>query len=280
MSLDALITHELARPLPAPVASLAQALATRVPNAMAVLFYGSNLRSGELAGVLDFYVLTEGRCRRLSRLLHPTVMFVELGGLKAKVGIMPMEDFAGAMAPDALSPHLWARFCQPVALAWLRDDAVAGRVVAALAEAVRAAAWWAVRLSPPAADPLAAWTGLFVSTYGAELRSERADRPASLVAADPSRWRRAAQLTFNAVSQGDRRRARRAWAWRRPLGRVLAALRLVKAAFTVTNGAEYIAWKIERHTGRSLNLTPWQRRHPLLAALPLLVRLRRDGIIR
>ena len=44
-------------------------------------------------------------------------------------------------------------------------------------------------------------------------------------------------------------------------------LRLAKASFTFAGGAEYIAWKINRHAGTSIELKPWQRRHPLLAAL-------------
>ena len=45
-------------------------------------------------------------------------------------------------------------------------------------------------------------------------------------------------------------------------------------------GAEYIAWKINRHAGTKIELKPWQRRHPLLAAISLLPRLLRSGAIR
>ena len=62
----------------------------------------------------------------------------------------------------------------------------------------------------------------------------------------------------------------RAWALRRACGKALNALRLAKAAFTFEGGADYIAWKIERHSGVALELADWQRRHPLLAAPALL----------
>ena len=45
-------------------------------------------------------------------------------------------------------------------------------------------------------------------------------------------------------------------------------------------GADYIVWKIERHSGEKIVLSPWQRRHPLLAAPLLLPRLLRRGAIR
>jgi hypothetical protein len=256
------------------IARLAEVLAARIPGAAAVLFYGSNLRSGDLEGVLDFYVLTDRPRSLLDRLLPPTVMFVEAEGLCAKVGVMPLKDFGRAMRPRALSPHLWARFCQPAVLAWVRDEAAAAQVGRALDDALWAAAWWAARLAPPGADTGTAWAILFRHTYAAELRAEGPRRPEDLMRASP-RW-----PGLPPVDDAERNAARRAWRRRIPLGKALAALRLVKAAFTVQGGADYIAWKIERHTGHALGLTPWQRRHPLLAALPVLIRLRRSNIIR
>lgn len=252
------------------ISVLAETLAARIPGAVAVLFYGSNLRSGSLEGVLDFYVLTDrGRCLAI---LAPDVQFVEWNGLRAKVGVMPLSTFARAVRPQALSSHLWARFCQKVAVAWAKDEGEIGKL---LDDAMRAASWWAARLAPPEAERLAAWTNLFAHTYAAELRAEGPGRPTALVQADPTHW-----PDLPTISPWERRAALRAWWWRQPLGRLLAALRLVKAAFTVQGGAEYLAWKIQRHTGHAIGLTAWQKRHPLLAALPVLIRLRRAKIIR
>jgi hypothetical protein len=272
MSLAALIAASTARNLPPAIADFARRLAE--PGALAVLFYGSCLREPGRDGVLDFYVLTEKPRALADRVLPPTVHFMAGDGLRAKVAVMPMAAFARAMRPQALSTHLWARFCQPVAVAWVRDDAAAAQVQDALVQAARTAAWWAERLAPPGSTTEDAWCVLFRHTYGAELRAESDDRPRQLVAAAPDYWRRLAELTFTAPTE------RRNWAWRRRLGKVLAAARLIKAAFTVTGGADYLAWKIERHSGHRLALTPWQQRHPLLAALPLLLRLYQRGIIR
>ena len=68
---------------------------------------------------------------------------------------------------------------------------------------------------------------------------------------------------------------RRHWLWRGMLGKPLNLLRLLKAAFTFENGADYIAWKLDCHAGVDLALTDWQRRHPILAAPGVLWRLRR-----
>ena len=57
-------------------------------------------------------------------------------------------------------------------------------------------------------------------------------------------------------------------------------LRLAKASATYAGGADYIAWKINRHAGTDIELKPWQRRHPLLGAISLLPKLLRSGAIR
>ena len=82
------------------------------------------------------------------------------------------------------------------------------------------------------------------------------------------------------VSDRDRADAERAWRTRQRLAKPLNLLRLAKAAFTFSGGADYIAWKIERHTGQRFEVTPFQRRHPLLSAGPVLWRLWRRGVLR
>jgi hypothetical protein len=70
------------------------------------------------------------------------------------------------------------------------------------------------------------------------------------------------------------------WARRRIEGKALSVLRLAKASATFAGGADYIAWKINRHAGTKIDLKPWQRRWPLLAAVSLLPRLLRSGAVR
>jgi hypothetical protein len=70
------------------------------------------------------------------------------------------------------------------------------------------------------------------------------------------------------------------WWLRRLEGKLLSVLRLAKASATYAGGAEYIVWKINRHAGTDIKLKPWQKRHPLLAAISLLPRLLRSGAIR
>ena len=63
------------------------------------------------------------------------------------------------------------------------------------------------------------------------------------------------------------RRAILAW-WnrRRRLGKALNIARLVRATRTFDGAGRYAAWKVERHTGVKVELTPWRERHPILSA--------------
>ena len=60
-----------------------------------------------------------------------------------------------------------------------------------------------------------------------------------------------------------------------PLGKPLNFTRLVKASATFEGAARYAAWKIERHTGMPVEVTPFRERHPVLSAPSVLWALRK-----
>ena len=72
-------------------------------------------------------------------------------------------------------------------------------------------------------------------------------------------------------------KGRSEWKRRRFKGKVLSALRLIKAAFTFQGGADYLAWKIERHSGVAVELSEFERRHPILASVWLMPKLYLKG---
>ncbi len=285
-SLDALIEAEIDKPPPAGLRALAEDIARRHGGVMAVLFYGSCRRTGELSGLADLYVLYRGHRafhgRKLpavmNALLPPNVSLASFpyGGetVRAKVAVMSVRQFGRRLHAGALDTTIWSRFAQPASLIYAQDDAARRLVVALLGDAIRTAVFWACRLAPSATTPAALWEALFARTYRTELRAERQTQPQILYEANAGWF----DAVFAAVS-ADSAAAwmpRRHWLWRRMLGKPLNLLRLLKAAFTFENGADYIAWKIERHGGVHLALTDWQRRHPVLAAPGLLWRLRRS----
>jgi hypothetical protein len=67
---------------------------------------------------------------------------------------------------------------------------------------------------------------------------------------------------------------------RRLQGKALSVLRLLKASFTFDGGLPYLAWKIERHSGVRIEITPFMRRFPRLGAIGALWRTWRLGGVR
>ncbi len=281
-----IIATELAAPPPPAAQAFAAELAQRFEQAAAVLFYGSILRTGDLDGVMDFYVLTHRPPRGLrgvaSRLLWPDVGYYELqhegATLRAKVASMTLAQFQWAVTGAGADTTVWTRFVQPSALLWSADAATAQTVTQAVAQAARTAARFAAALGPRSGPPAAYWTALFQQTYAAEFRVEKGGREQSILAFDPERWDallNAAWRDDEALSEAERTRVEKAWRLRRALGKPLNIARLIKAAFTFQGAARYGAWKIERHTGMAIEVTPWRERHPILAAPGVLWRLRK-----
>lgn len=300
--LQTLVAAELETPPPAIARIMGAHLAARIEGAAAVLFYGSVLRTGDADGVMDFYVLTEAPRRGfagvMGRVLWPDVSYHELEAdgvtLRAKVASMTLAQFGRAATGRGADTTIWTRFVQPAALVWTASPGARAAVHQSVARAAETASRYAAAIGPPRGRPAAFWRALFRQTYAAEFRVEAAGREAQILGVDPQRYDRlliaawrAGGLGFEGGSDGevapvlseaDRASQLAAWRRRRALGKPLNLARLVKAAFTFQGAARYAAWKIERHTGLPVPLTPWRERHPILASPGVLWRLwRRQG---
>jgi len=277
--------------IPAETCEIARLLGEEA-GASAVLFYGSNLRTGSLEGVLDFYVLTPGP---VERGIWPRVSYREWERdgitLRAKIATMTLETFARAARGELLDTTIWARFVQPSALIWSRGEAEAAAVRQAVEAASATAARLAAALGPARALPDEYWRALFRATYRAELRVEAPGREDSILSVNRAHfdgllplaleragigYRRHGEELEPLMDEGERRRVLRWWRRRRSLGKPYNIVRLVRATTTFDGAARYGAWKLERHTGIRLELTPWQERHPLLGAPVALWRIFRQ----
>lgn len=306
-SLQQLIADELAVATQPQVHDFAAHIAAQYPGAArAVLFYGSCLRTEQLEGqMLDFYLIVSDYdaaydttwLAKWNRRLPPNVFPVQHEGLSAKVAVLSEKDFHDLNRAGASAVSVWARFAQPARLVWAADDAA--RKTAALAISGAAPTLLNGALAHMAHDDevLDLWELGFALTYGAELRAERSDRPASVVEFDPERYRlfgKAALLHtpianevredgkvhLLADPEGRIVAEKKRWPGLRRRGKLLTIARLGKAAFTYAGGIDYLAWKINRHAGTRIEIKPWQRKWPLVAALFLVPKLLVKGAVR
>ena len=283
MTLNELVAEELSRPVDPRVVRMAQAVAAEYGAASrAVLFYGSCLRDQPIDGsMLDFYLIVSDYRSAYGKrwqaaanaAIPPNVFPFAHEGLAAKYAVLSEADFHRLNGPETLNVSVWARFAQPSRLVWATDDAARDKAITAIARAAPTLLGAAGRV--PGEDILDWWRRAFSLTYSAELRAERKGRAQSVVDGEPDRYRRFGEAAdpFIAANAGK-------WGLRRVQGKALSVIRLAKASATYAGGAEYIAWKINRHAGTTIELTPWQKRHPLLGALSLLPRLLSSGAIR
>jgi hypothetical protein len=292
-----LIAAENAAPAGRSIVAVAEAARRRHgPGIAAVLFYGSCLRSGDdVVSMVDLYLLADGYqkihrgplMRILNRLLPPNVYYIEapFAGrtVRAKYALLTLEQFERLVEQRTLQSYFWARFAQPTVVLWARGPAIRERVTRALATAVLTTARETRCLLDPDASPPTLWSRAFGEAYRTELRAETPQRGTALYEAFAGRYDAITQMIdcqgpVSAAEALERRhRAERKWRRRRVVGKTLSVLRLLKSAFTFEDGATYLIWKIERHSGVRFELTPWQKRHPILASGTLFWRIYRAG---
>ncbi len=287
------VLDQAAMPAPPNIAALAEALRRRFAGqARALLFYGSCRRAGSDASrIVDLYVLVDdyraahgnGLEALANRVLAPNVYYLEVPAgahtVRAKYAVVSMKQFERGTS-RWFHPYLWARFAQPCSVLYATDAATHHRVTQAIAQAVRTFASRVLPRLPAQFDAEDLWSRGLALTFATELRSERPERVRALyvecagpfgaltraLAADLG-WNREDSRYLNPSTPSQIRTSRRAWAARRVQGKVLSILRLLKASLTFEGGMSYIAWKIERHSGVKVEITPFMRRFPPLGAI-------------
>jgi len=281
VKLTARVEAALEREVDPAVTEFAARLAEQA-DTLAVLFYGSNLRTGSREGVLDFYVLTDGAPESG---LWPRVSYREWEyqgeTLRAKIATMTLAKFATAAGGNSRDGTIWARFVQPSALVWCRAKTARDAVVAAIRNAATTAANLAIALGPGSGREEDYWRALFRETYKAEFRVEKPGRENSILELNAAHFDGLlpAALEFLEIAcerDGDvltpanpparRRDALKRWRRAKRWGKPLNLARLLRATRTFNGAGRYAAWKVERHTGVKIEVTPWREKHPVLAA--------------
>jgi hypothetical protein len=255
-------------------------------------------------GYLEFYrrLRSAGRLRRGARLvaalnavLPPNQLRLSLdtpaGRVTAKCAVIDIEALERATSAKRRDHFCAGRFFQPVEVVYAADAEASERLLGCVVSAHRQTWIWARPWLPERFDAGAYYrTALAVSLAG-EIRPESSRRAAALWEAQ-AEHRRAVypSLLEELERQGELRREGEAWRPVRPPGGLeplrarlyfavskgRATLRWFKYVVTFDDWLDYILLKVERHTGRRIELTPAQRRYPLVLLWPALFRHLRE----
>jgi len=308
--LIAAISHISDRPASPALGVLIDEILNRHGDAaQGILFYGSCLRSGdELDGLVDLYLLVDDyrkafRSRMhalLNDLLPPNVYYLECEfkgyTVRTKYAVLSLADFQKGTSPGWFHSYLWGRFSQPTVLLYARNHEVQELVQKCFAQAVIT---FISSLLPVVSDEFTAqqiWSRGLTLSYGSELRSEKPEKRGRLFDAAPEYYEEVTRLAMDAIpfpvaiidGAGKARYRPRISRWRRLggllawrlrgiEGKLLSILRLMKATLTFEGGVDYILWKIERHSGVTVDVEPRLKHCPILAMGVLAWRLYRKG---
>jgi hypothetical protein len=277
---------------------------------LGVLFYGSGLRNQTDDGVLDFWVVVDDYraayqnriVAMLNRVAPPNVFYLELEHegitLRTKYGVIDRRAFEHGTSLDAWHPYIWARFAQPARALACRDEEAQAFLASAVANAIMTMVERLVCLLPGRGKRLrfslaAFWQEAFRRTYDTERRPEAEESIRELYLANAERYdqvvTRALRHLANEghvadatahprsfsvdLSPSAQRNGRLRWRLMRHYSRVVGLVRLAKTAFTFGDWVPYVLWKLERHTGRRIELSKLQRKYPLIFAWPIILPL-------
>ena len=234
--------------------------------------------------MLDFYLIVSdyraAYAKRwlaaANRLIPPNVFYFEHDGLAAKYAVLSEADFYRLNGPETSNVSVWARFAQPSRLVWAADEAARERAIDAVSRAAPTLLAAAGQARGREAARLVA-AGFLADLFG------RAARRAAGRAGVGRRCRpRALQpLHGAALPRRSTREPTASWRWRRVEGKALSVAAAGQGERDLRRRRRTISRGRSTATpGPRFELKPWQRRHPLLAAISLLPRLLRSGAVR
>jgi hypothetical protein len=272
----------------------------------AVLLYGSRLldTSPDRHSAVDLVVIVDdersfyeslaaaGRLHRpvwlmtaLGRALTPNVLAyaaVESPGL-AKYLLVQRDRFAEALGPTPPDHFLLSRMIQRVGIVWTADANEAAWLDGLLSAARADALWWVAPYLSEPVDAEGLGLRMLEVCYQGEFRPESTSRAARVFEAQRQHFRTILEPVLErAAEDGVMRRAEVRYELTEPVppveaGRVRryfrrskarATLRWLKHTVTFVDWLPYIERKVERHTGRRIELTRLERALPVLFLWP------------
>lgn len=259
-----------------------------------IVFYGSCMRSRDYQdAILDFYVVVDSYSRAYSGLwlrianyvLAPNVFYLQtsVNGdvYRAKYAIVSEKGLLAGLT-KAFHSYFWARFTQPMACIYERESRFKQWFTEIQCAAVNSFfhnVLPSIKKNPSDEE---FWTKGLQLTYAAELRAESKSRATTIYENDREYYDKIFSCLINHhdIHPRDKLVNDIKWKVRILYGKFLSVLRLMKATTTFVGGVDYIAWKIERHTGEPVHISDKARKYPWVYIWPVVVNLFKQGKIR
>lgn len=286
----------------------------------AVLLYGSRLLQTrpDPHSALDFVVVVDdyhafyrgladaGELHRLvplmtalARVLAPNVIAYAPGDGRegiAKCLVVNKPDLERALGPRPPDHFLLGRLVQRIGYVWWADEGERAWVEERIESAQRRVLDWMAPYLQGPVNGTALGRRLLEVCYRGELRPESRGRAGRVFEAQEEHFREVLTPSLRAAeAEGRMRRAgdrwvlasppppaqRRRWKWHFRRSKTRTTLRWFKHMLTFANWLPYVVRKVERHTGRDIELTVLERKLPLIFLWPraihvLLTRPRRE----
>ena len=279
-------------------------------STLALVHYGSHAQRTEVSAdsARDFIVVLEdypaayrslaavlgtrfrpGTASALNRILPPNVLSIAApdSPLRAKCAVLSLGDLERGCSARARDHFVRGRLFQQVHLVWSRDAAAAAAVTEALIEARRCTFEWVRPFLPARFDARGYCLQLLRTSYAHEIRPEGHERLAALLEDQgptilPMFESLLADLSERGVlaregveyrdlePPGAVARARIGWWF--TVSKLRATLRWIKYIALYDDWLDYVVRKIERRSGVRMELTPRERRWPLLFLWPRALR--------
>jgi hypothetical protein len=236
--------------------------------------------------------MSAAKAARLARVLPPNVVSVidPESGLHAKCAVYSRADFLTACSDRSPDHFARGRLFQQVQLAWARDEASREEMRRVLVSVRLGTLGWGRPYLPARFGAAEYCRALLERSFAAEIRPEKADRTAELLAGQgPVLYPAYQAVLSHLASEGELTRDGAEFRLAHPAttperarlsayfarSKARATLRWAKYVALYDDWLGYVVKKVERRTGQSIVLTPRERRWPLVFLWPRAIRFLR-----
>jgi hypothetical protein len=299
----------LAQPA-ADIGAFVEKILQRYGNKVTGIFmYGSVLSSvtKSVTSFPDFFVITDGYRRVFSRMSHwllayplpPHIYHLRLSDeQRCKYNLVSLKRFRRECSRRAKDVYILGRFGKRVSLVYARDEEARQKLVDCCYSAMTNVVPWTLRGMDKDFDETEFALACLNLSYAGETRVEATSKVPKLFESERDLYMQVYPTLLNqhptAMKLADKhadgrfrpsgggfvrwlRRVRLWWFLKR--SRIRGILRWPKFLVTVDEWVDIILAKIERTKGIKLEVTPRQRRHPLIFGWPHLLKLMKAGAI-